>query len=115
MNAVGGAFLFGLGMQLGGGCASGTLYSAGGGNTRMFAVLAAFIAGSVIGTAHMPWWTSLPATKPISLITSLGTFTALAVSLAVFALLGGWLAAILGLVPANSLPRLTCWRRKASL
>src|SRR3954468_1561738 len=29
-----GAFLFGLGMQLGGGCASGTLYSAGGGNTR---------------------------------------------------------------------------------
>jgi hypothetical protein len=41
----------------------------------------------VIGTAHMPWWTALPATKPISLITWLGTVTALAVSLAVFALL----------------------------
>jgi uncharacterized membrane protein YedE/YeeE len=35
----------------------------------------------------MPWWTSLPAMKPISLITWLGTFTALAVSLAMFALL----------------------------
>jgi uncharacterized membrane protein YedE/YeeE len=35
----------------------------------------------------MPWWTSLPATKPISLISSLGTFTGLAVSLAAFAAL----------------------------
>src|SRR5713226_2477216 len=87
VSVVIGAFLFGVGMQLGGGCASGTLYSAGGGNTRMLAVLGAFIVGSVIGTAHMPWWTSLPATKPISLITWLGTFTALAVSRATFALL----------------------------
>ena len=31
-----GAFLFGVGMQLGGGCASGTLYTAGGGSVRMF-------------------------------------------------------------------------------
>ena len=30
-----GAFLFGVGMQLGGGCASGTLYTVGGGNPRM--------------------------------------------------------------------------------
>src|SRR5258705_2322128 len=87
VSVVIGAFLFGVGRQLGGGCASGTLYSAGGGNTRMLAVLGAFIAGSVIGTAHMPWWTSLPATKPISLITSLGALPALGVSLAVFALL----------------------------
>src|SRR5262249_24718872 len=35
MSVLVGAFLFGLGMQLGGGCASGTLYTAGGGNTRM--------------------------------------------------------------------------------
>ena len=32
-----GAFLFGVGMQLGGGCASGTLYTAGGGSVRMLA------------------------------------------------------------------------------
>jgi uncharacterized protein len=87
VSVVAGAFLFGVGMQLGGGCASGTLYSAGGGNTRMLATLAAFIAGSVIGTAHMPWWAALPATRPLSLITMLGAATALAVSLAAFALL----------------------------
>lgn len=45
-----GAFLFGLGMQLGGGCASGTLFTAGGGNTRMMITLLFFIVGSVIGT-----------------------------------------------------------------
>src|SRR3954471_6968342 len=87
ISVVVGAFLFGVGMQLGGGCASGTLYSAGGGNTRMLATLAAFIAGSVIGTAHMPWWSALPATKPLSLLTMLGAPAGLAVSLAAFALL----------------------------
>ena len=86
VSVVVGAFLFGVGMQLGGGCASGTLYSAGGGNTRMLVTLAAFIAGSVIGTAHMPWWTALPATRPLSLMTMLGVWTGLAVSLAAFAL-----------------------------
>lgn len=85
LSVVAGAFLFGIGMQLGGGCASGTLYTAGGGNTRMLLTLAAFIAGSVIGTAHMPWWTATPAFKPLSLVTSLGLPIALAVSLALFA------------------------------
>lgn len=42
-----GAFLFGLG-KLGGGCASGTLYSVGGGNTRMLETLAAFVTGSTL-------------------------------------------------------------------
>ena len=87
ISVIVGAFLFGIGMQLGGGCASGTLYSAGGGNTRMLATLAAFIAGSVIGTAHMPWWSALPATKPLSLIAILGAAPGLVVSLAAFALL----------------------------
>src|SRR6478672_9194531 len=67
VSVIAGAFLFGVGMQLGGGCASGTLYSAGGGNTRMLVTLAAFIAGSVIATAHMPWWTATPAFAPTSL------------------------------------------------
>src|SRR6185312_15184858 len=44
-----GAFLFGIGMQLGGGCASGTLYTAGGGNSRMLVTLVFFIAGSALG------------------------------------------------------------------
>jgi uncharacterized protein len=85
VSVVVGAFLFGAGMQLGGGCASGTLYTAGGGNTRMLITLLAFIAGSVIGTAHMPWWSATPALKPISLISTFGVWTALAGSLVLFA------------------------------
>ncbi|MEG1052400.1 MAG: alpha/beta hydrolase, partial [Janthinobacterium sp.] len=50
----------------------------GGGSTRMLITLAAFIVGSVIGTAHMPFWTALPQLKPISLVTSLGLAPALA-------------------------------------
>src|SRR5205823_1591841 len=83
VSVAAGAFLFGVGMQLGGGCASGTLYTAGGGNTRMLVTLASFIAGSVIGILHMPWWEKLPAAKPISLIATLGVVPALAISLAV--------------------------------
>jgi uncharacterized membrane protein YedE/YeeE len=85
VSVVAGAFLFGVGMQLGGGCASGTLYTAGGGNARMVLTLIAFIAGSVIGTAHMPWWTATPSVKPISLIATFGVWTALVVSGALFA------------------------------
>src|ERR1700719_120362 len=44
VSVLAGAFLFGLGMQLGGGCASGTLYTAGGGNTRMLVALVACTA-----------------------------------------------------------------------
>jgi uncharacterized membrane protein YedE/YeeE len=84
-----GAFIFGVGMQLGGGCASGTLYTAGGGSTRMLVVLAMFILGSLIGTAHAGWWASLPAWAPTSLVTVWGPGLALAASLAAFALVAG--------------------------
>jgi uncharacterized protein len=80
-----GAFIFGIGMQLGGGCASGTLFSVGGGNTRMVVTLIMFIVGSVIGTAHVPWWQALPSLKPTSLVGSYGAGLGLAISLAVFA------------------------------
>jgi len=85
VSVIVGAFMFGVGMQLGGGCASGTLYTTGGGNTRMLATLAAFIAGSLIGTAHAPWWNATPAAKPMSLIVMFGTYAGLAVSLVLFA------------------------------
>src|SRR5262245_48187974 len=77
-----GAFLFGLGMQLGGGCASGTLYTAGGGNTRMLVTLFFFIAGSVLGAWHLPWWSAQPNVGQISLISAWGAVPALLVSLA---------------------------------
>jgi uncharacterized protein len=85
VSVIAGAFLFGIGMQLGGGCASGTLYAVGGGNTRMVVTLLAFIAGSVIGTAHMPWWTATPALKPMSLVTTFGAPAALAIALTMYA------------------------------
>ena len=57
-----GAVMFGIGMQLGGGCASGTLFTAGGGSVRMVVVLAFFILGSVWATAHIPgFWRGVPA------------------------------------------------------
>jgi len=79
-----GAFMFGLGMQLGGGCASGTLFSVGGGSTRMLVTLFFFIIGSVIGTAHMGWWTRQPAFAATSIVTTWGPWAALAASLALF-------------------------------
>src|SRR6185437_2619212 len=80
-----GAFLFGIGMQLGGGCASGTLYTVGGGSTRMVVTLIAFIVGSVVGAAHLPFWAALPHLQPISLVKTLGAGAAIALNLVVFA------------------------------
>ena len=81
----GGAFLSGIGMQPGGGCASRTLYTAGGGSTRMLIALAAFIAGSAIGAARFPWWVTLPSLPPVSPVKLLGRWTARGVHLVVFA------------------------------
>lgn len=84
-SVIVGAFIFGIGMQLGGGCASGTLFTVGGGNARMLVTLLFFIIGSVIATHHIGWWFALPSLPPTSIVQSLGLFPALAVSLALFA------------------------------
>lgn len=67
-----GAFIFGIGMQLGGGCASGTLFTVGAGHTRMIITLVGFIAGSVLGAAHLPWWLTQPKLGALSIFGSLG-------------------------------------------
>jgi uncharacterized protein len=79
-----GAFIFGIGMQLGGGCASGTLFTAGGGDTRMAITLLFFIVGSLLGTAHSAFWTAAPAMPPTSLVVVMGPWAGLMFSLAVF-------------------------------
>lgn len=84
VGVAAGAFIFGLGMQLGGGCASGTLFSVGGGSTRMLVTLFFFIIGSVVGTAHMGWWSAQPAFPATSIVTTMGAWVALAASLALF-------------------------------
>jgi uncharacterized protein len=82
-----GAFIFGIGMQLGGGCASGTLFTVGGGNTRMVLTLLAFITGAVLVTFHLPWWHAQPSFGAISLVDQFGWFVALVLNLSVFAVL----------------------------
>ncbi|OBY93572.1 hypothetical protein A6723_003445 [Pseudomonas sp. AU11447] len=84
-SVIVGAFIFGIGMQLGGGCASGTLFTVGGGNARMLVTLLFFIIGSVIATHHIGWWFALPSLPPTSIVQSLGLFPALILSLALFA------------------------------
>lgn len=76
-----GATMFGLGMQLGGGCGSGTLFTVGGGSSRMLVTLIFFIVGAVLGTAHLPWWLARPSLPAISLGTSLGVPVAILVTL----------------------------------
>ena len=86
-----GAFVFGIGMQLGGACASGTLFTAGGGNARMLVTLAAFICGSVIGTWHWSQWQDAPGYEAVVLSQSFGIIPAILISLVLFALV--WFAA----------------------
>jgi len=64
---VAGAFLFGIGMQLGNCYGSGTRFTLGGGSTRMLATLAAFVAGSFRASLDMGWWQALPSLPPIAL------------------------------------------------
>jgi uncharacterized membrane protein YedE/YeeE len=84
VQVIVGAFLFGVGMQLGGGCASGTLFSAGGGSIRMFATLGGFIAGSVLGARYGSIWASTPTLRPMSLLNEFGALPAVAISLVGF-------------------------------
>lgn len=79
---VTGAFLFGLGMQLGGGCGSGTLFTIGGGSVRMMVTLLFFILGSTLASAHAEHWFAWPKFAPVSIVTSLGWLPALVVMLA---------------------------------
>ncbi len=81
-----GATIFGLGMQLGGGCGSGTLFTVGGGSSRMLVTLAFFIVGAVLGTAHLPWWLEQPSMPAISLGTSIGVGNAVLATLAALGL-----------------------------
>jgi uncharacterized membrane protein YedE/YeeE len=73
-----GAFVFGIGMQLANGCGSGTLYTVGGGSGRMLVALAFFIAGSVIGSLHLPAVMAWGGIDPILATAHLGPWGGLA-------------------------------------
>ena len=85
LQVAAGALMFGIGMQLAGGCGSGTLYTAGGGSPRMIVVLIAFCAGSFWATLHMGSWQRLPSWGEFVLGDMLGWPAALIVQFAVLA------------------------------
>ena len=91
-----GAIVFGIGMQLANGCGSGTLYTVGGGSGRMIVTLAFFIAGSVIGSLHLPAFLRLGGIDPILAADYLGPWGGL---VATWASLGA--AALAGIALAR--------------
>ncbi len=117
VSLIVGAFVFGIGMQLGGGCASGTLYAIGGGRSVMFVTLVFFIIGTTVGAYHLPFWTEeLPAFEPISLATStgLGYGGAWLVSIALFGVIAWitWVIEKKKRAPKMApLPTATGWKR----
>jgi len=87
LSVLVGAFLFGIGMQLGGGCGSGTLFTVGWGHNDMLITLAFFIIGATIGSVHLPWWLELPNIGKVSIISEMGWLPALLSQLLVLAIL----------------------------
>lgn len=101
LSVLVGAFIFAVGMQLGGGCSSGTLYHLGAGTPVMLVTLAGFIAGSVLATFHMTFWWELPSLGTVSLAARLGWPTAVALQLG----LCGLIAAAASRVERRAGPR----------
>ena len=81
-----GAFLFGIGMQIGGGCGSGTLFTIGGGSVRMVVTLMFFILGSTLATAFSAQWLSWPALPAVSLLSLFGWAPALITMITILAI-----------------------------
>lgn len=88
-----GAFIFGIGMVISGGCASGTLMRVGEGFQMQMLSILFFVVGSLLGAATFGWWQlNFIATAPrIHLPDVFGWFGALVVQLLIIALL--WIAA----------------------
>jgi uncharacterized membrane protein YedE/YeeE len=104
-SLVVGAFVFGIGMQLANGCGSGTLYTAGGGSGRMLITLALFIAGSVVGSLHLPAFLALGGIDPVLASNYFGPWGGLAVTLGSIALVALAIMAVARARGANFTPR----------
>nr|WP_291550248.1 YeeE/YedE family protein [Clostridium sp. HMP27] len=79
-----GGILFGIGMMLGGGCASGTLTDVGEGEGRALIVLFFFVTGSLWGAHDMDWWKNtifFTAGKKVYLPDTFGYMGAIIISL----------------------------------
>ncbi len=88
-----GALLFGIGMQLGGACGCGTLYTLGSGSLSMLVTLVTFCLGAFGASLTRQLWKGLPSIPPIVLGTSIGWVGAVALQLALFAVVAALLIA----------------------
>ena len=78
-----GAFMFGVGMQWGGCCGSGTAYVAGGGSARVMVTLLFFIVGSVWGSIDAPYWWGWAKFGRFGMVEEWGLAPAILVTLAI--------------------------------
>jgi uncharacterized membrane protein YedE/YeeE len=99
-----GAFVFGVGMQLGNGCGSGTLYTVGGGSGRMLVTLAFFVIGSVFGSLSLPSFLTLGGIDPVLASDYLGPWGGLAATLASLAVAAVILTTVAKKRGANFMP-----------
>jgi hypothetical protein len=99
-----GAFVFGIGMQLGNGCGSGTLYTVGGGSGRMLVTLLLFIIGSVLGSLSLPSFLALGGIDPVLASDYLGPWGGLAATLASIVLAAALIVAVAKRRGANYRP-----------
>ncbi|MDJ1133110.1 YeeE/YedE family protein [Streptomyces iconiensis] len=81
-----GAFLFAVGMQLGGACASGTLFAVGSGQSTIVLTLGGFIVGSTLAAWQYGLWSELPAFDPVLFSDHVGWGGSLVVTLVLLAL-----------------------------
>jgi uncharacterized membrane protein YedE/YeeE len=88
-----GAFMFGIGMVIAGGCASGTLMRVGEGFSMQILSLVFFIIGSLLGAYNLGWWkvNFISRGKAIFLPDLFGWVGAIIMQLLIIALL--WVAA----------------------
>jgi uncharacterized protein len=84
-----GAFLFGVGMQIGGSCASGTLFAVGAGQSTIVFTLGGFIIGSTLYVWQYHLVAGLPAYHAIVLSNSVGWFGSWAITIAALLVMVG--------------------------
>ncbi len=84
-----GAFMFGIGMVISGGCASGTLMRVGEGFLMQALSLAFFIVGSLLAAYHYGWWERnfIVSAKRIFLPDYLGWFGGIVANLLIIAVI----------------------------
>ncbi|WP_027946255.1 YeeE/YedE family protein [Amycolatopsis taiwanensis] len=78
-----GAAIFAIGMQLGGACASGTLFAVGSGQSTIVLTLGGFIAGSVLYTWAYPIFTGWPQVSGFLLADHVGWWGSWAITIGV--------------------------------